>query len=137
MSLLNKKMEVYFSSNRIVNQPKIITDGYYKDFGYGFYCTNFENQAMRGALTKKKNHIVNVYTYSENLDLNCKVFEEGLNEWLVSIPLFLYCQCLFLHGVLLIASLYSYTALKNTFFIWYNFLTLEQVEKDMGALDGC
>lgn len=46
-------------------------------------------------------------------------------------------QCLFLYGVILIASLYSYTALKNTFFIWYNFLTLEQVEKDMGALDKC
>ena len=25
MNLLNKKMEVYFGSNRIVNQPKIIT----------------------------------------------------------------------------------------------------------------
>ena len=49
MSLLNKKMEVYFGSNRIVNQPKIITDGYYKDFGYGFYCTNFEKQAKRWA----------------------------------------------------------------------------------------
>lgn len=59
-------MEVYFGSNRIVNKPKIITDGYYKDFGYGFYCTNFEKQAKRWALTKKKNHIANVYTYSEN-----------------------------------------------------------------------
>ena len=49
MSLLNKNMEVYFGSNRIVNQPKIITDGHYKDFGYGFYCTNFEKQAMRWA----------------------------------------------------------------------------------------
>ena len=33
MSLLNKKMEVYFGSNRIINQPKIITDGY-KDFRF-------------------------------------------------------------------------------------------------------
>lgn len=82
MNLLNKKMEVYFGSNRIVNQPKIIMDGYYKDFGYGFYCTNFEKQAKRWALTKKKNHIVNVYTYSENLDLNCKVFEQMSDEWL-------------------------------------------------------
>lgn len=82
MSLLNKNMEVYFGSNRIVNQPKIITDGYYKDFGYGFYCTNFEKQAMRWALTKKKNHIVNVYSYTGNLDLNCKVFEQMSDEWL-------------------------------------------------------
>ena len=75
-------MEVYHGSNVIVNQPKIITDGYYKDFGYGFYCTNFEKQAKRWALTKKKNHIVNVYTYSENSDLNCKVFEQMSDEWL-------------------------------------------------------
>lgn len=75
-------MEVYHGSNVIVNQPKIITDGYYKDFGYGFCCTNFEKQAMRWALTKKKNHIVNVYTYSENSDLNCKVFEQMSDEWL-------------------------------------------------------
>lgn len=75
-------MEVYFGSNVIVNQPKIITDGYYKDFGYGFYCTNFEKQAKRWALTKKNNHIVNVYMYTENLDLNCKAFEQMSDEWL-------------------------------------------------------
>ena len=28
MSLLNKKMEVYFGSNRIVNQPKIEYNGW-------------------------------------------------------------------------------------------------------------
>ena len=82
MSVLNKNMEVYFGSNRIVNQPKIITDGHYKDFGYGFYCTNFEKQAMRWALTKKKSHIVNVYSYTGNSDLNCKVFEQMSDEWL-------------------------------------------------------
>ena len=45
---------------------KIITDGFYKDFGCGFYCADFEKQAKKWALTKKKNHIANVYTYSEN-----------------------------------------------------------------------
>ena len=54
-------MEVYIGSNRVVNNPKIITDGYYKDLGYEFYCTNFEKQA----LTKKNNHIVNIYVYKE------------------------------------------------------------------------
>ena len=82
MSLLNKKMEVYFGSNRIVNQPKIITDGYYKDFGYGFYCTNFEKQAKRWALTKKNKHVVNVYSYTENKNLNCLIFKEMSDEWL-------------------------------------------------------
>lgn len=75
-------MEVYHGSNVVVNQPKIITDGYYKDFGYGFYCTNFEKQAKKWALTKKNNHIVNIYVYKENKKLNCLIFKEMTNEWL-------------------------------------------------------
>ena len=73
---------MYKESNVIVNQPKIITDGFYKDFGYGFYCSAFEKQAMRWALTKRPNHIVNVYSYIENEELNCLVFEKMSDEWL-------------------------------------------------------
>ena len=82
MSLLNKKMEVYFGSNRIVNQPKIITDGYYKDFGYGFYCTNIKKQAKRWALTKRGESIVNIYSYSDISSQKAKIFSEMTEEWL-------------------------------------------------------
>lgn len=75
-------MQIYYGSNVIVNQPKIITDGFYKDFGYGFYCTNFEKQAKRWALTKKNKHVVNVYSYTENKNLNCLIFKEMSDEWL-------------------------------------------------------
>ena len=75
-------MHIYHGSNVIVNQPKIITDGFYKDFGYGFYCTNFEKQAKRWALTKKNKHVVNVYSYTENKNLNCLIFKEMSDEWL-------------------------------------------------------
>lgn len=75
-------MQIYFGSNVIVNKPKIITDGFYKDFGYGFYCTNFEKQAKRWALTKKNKHVVNVYSYAENENLNCLIFKEMSDEWL-------------------------------------------------------
>jgi hypothetical protein len=75
-------MQIYYGSNVIVNQPKIITDGFYKDFGYGFYCTNFEKQAKRWALTKKNKHVVNVYSYTENKNLNCLIFKEMRDEWL-------------------------------------------------------
>ena len=37
----------YQGDNKVFNEPKIITDRFYKDFGYGFYCTNFEKQAKR------------------------------------------------------------------------------------------
>lgn len=41
-------MELFHGSSVIVDLPKIITDGFYKDFGYGFYCTNLEKQANVG-----------------------------------------------------------------------------------------
>ena len=75
-------MELFHGSNVVVDQPKIITDGYYKDFGYGFYCTNLEKQATRWALVKQHGHVVNVYDYLENKSLNTLVFDEMTDEWL-------------------------------------------------------
>ncbi len=75
-------MELFHGSNVVVDQPKIITDGYYKDFGYGFYCTNLERQAKRWALVKQHGHVVNVYDYLENKSLNILVFDEMTDEWL-------------------------------------------------------
>ena len=75
-------MELFHGSNVVVDQPKIITDGYYKDFGYGFYCTNLEKQAKRWALVKQHGHVVNVYDYLENKSLNTLVFDEMTDEWL-------------------------------------------------------
>lgn len=75
-------MELFHGSNVVVDQPKIITDGYYKDFGYGCYCTNLEKQAKRWALVKQHGHVVNVYDYLENKSLNIRVFDEMTDEWL-------------------------------------------------------
>ena len=75
-------MELFHGSNVVVDQPKIITDGYYKHFGYGFYCTNLEKQAKRWALVKQHGHVVNVYDYLENKSLNTLVFDEMTDEWL-------------------------------------------------------
>lgn len=75
-------MEIYHGSNIAVKQPEILTRGYYKDFGYGFYCTKSKKQAMRWAMTKRPEHIVNVYEYQENPDLKMKRFEKMTEEWL-------------------------------------------------------
>lgn len=72
----------YQGDNKVLDEPKIYLDGSYKDFGYGFYCTNFEKQAKRWALTKKNKHVVNVYSYAENENLNCLIFKEMSDEWL-------------------------------------------------------
>lgn len=75
-------MEIYHGSNICVDNPKILTNGHYKDFGYGFYCTNFEHQAQKWALTRKKAHVVNIYSYTENKDLNICNFSKMTDEWL-------------------------------------------------------
>lgn len=63
-------MILYHGSNVIVQEPQILENGFYKDFGYGFYCTILEKQAKRWALTKRRKHIVNFYEYSPDKSLN-------------------------------------------------------------------
>lgn len=76
-------MKLYHGSNVEVVFPKIISNGFYKDFGYGFYCTVLEKQAKRWALTKRNSHIVNVYQWkNSNLDLQILKFDEMNEEWL-------------------------------------------------------
>ena len=77
---MNRKL--FHGSSMIVEKPKILSDGYYKDFGYGFYCTNIEKQAKRWALIKKKSHIVNQYAYEQNQELNVCVFPQMTDGWL-------------------------------------------------------
>lgn len=45
---------VYHGSFVAVPKPEIRTDGFAKDFGYGFYCTAFEKQARRWAIGKRE-----------------------------------------------------------------------------------
>lgn len=75
-------MSLFHASNVEVQKPKILTNGYYKDFGYGFYCTHIQKQAERWALTKRGNHIVNSYDFKENNELNILKFSEMTEEWL-------------------------------------------------------
>lgn len=75
-------MEVYHGSNTIVEKPEVRIAGYTKDFGYGFYCTKFERQAQRWAVTKRSPHIVCVYEYTPNPELKVKSFPVMTDEWL-------------------------------------------------------
>lgn len=75
-------MTLFHGSNVVVQKPKALTNGYYKDFGYGFYCTKMEKQAVRWALTKRNNHVVNVYEYCKKDELKICDFSEMTEEWL-------------------------------------------------------
>ena len=72
-------MKLYNGSAFKIENPKISTSGFYKDFGYGFYC---EKQAKRWAATRGKQHIVNVYSYVEDKNLNILKFDNMTEEWL-------------------------------------------------------
>ncbi|MCR4796459.1 MAG: DUF3990 domain-containing protein [Ruminococcus sp.] len=75
-------MIIYHGSNVIVSSPRILVNGFYKDFGYGFYCTNIEKQAKRWALTKRGESVVNSYEYIPNAALSQLVFDTMTEEWL-------------------------------------------------------
>ena len=75
-------MKLYNGSAFKIENPKILTSGFYKDFGYGFYCTNIEKQAKRWAATRGKQHIVNVYSYVEDENLKILKFDNMTEEWL-------------------------------------------------------
>lgn len=73
---------IYHGSNVIVSNPKILVNGFYKDFGYGFYCTKFEKQAQRWAISKRGDSVVNLYRYEENQLLSVLSFDKMTDEWL-------------------------------------------------------
>lgn len=75
-------IRLFHGSGVIVSKPEVLISGFYKDFGYGFYCTNIEKQAKRWALSKKPKHVVNSYRYSEKKELNIIRFEKMTDEWL-------------------------------------------------------
>ena len=79
---MDKTKILYHGSNVVVQNPKILINGHYKDFGYGFYCANLKKQAKRWALTKRGESVVNSYTYMGNSDLKVCSFEEMTEEWL-------------------------------------------------------
>lgn len=73
---------LYHGSNVEISVPQIMINGFYKDFGYGFYCTNIEKQAKRWALTRRGDSIVSIFSYKEKSDLSTCVFENMTEKWL-------------------------------------------------------
>lgn len=78
----NTPISLFHGSNIPVPSPEIIVRGFYKDFGYGFYCTQYEKQAQRWALTKKSGHVVSVYQYVPDAKLKVLSFNTMTEEWL-------------------------------------------------------
>ena len=73
---------IYHGSNVEVSAPRILQNGFYKDFGFGFYCTSYEKQARRWAMTRKGASVVNRYEYVSSAKLNVLKFDVMTDEWL-------------------------------------------------------
>ena len=74
--------KIYHGSKYIVNFPEIRTAKYNKDFYFGFYCTNFKQQAQRWAIRFGTTGIINEYFYTPSENLRMLVFETMTEEWL-------------------------------------------------------
>lgn len=73
---------LYHGSRYIVKHPEIRQVKYCKDFGTGFYCTVFKEQAVRWATRYPVTGYVNEFIYHESSALRIKYFEVMTEEWL-------------------------------------------------------
>ena len=53
---------LYHGSRVVVEQPEIRIQKFHKDFYWGFYCTSYEQQALRWATRFGKAGVVNSMT---------------------------------------------------------------------------
>jgi hypothetical protein len=80
-------MILYHGSQEIIKEPNPFWGRKNVDFGQGFYLTDLQEQAVRWLNRRKKTNpqkkgILNVYEYTQNNNLNIKVFDGYCEEWL-------------------------------------------------------
>lgn len=74
---------LYHGSADIVTEPVVRATKFYKDFGWGFYCTDIRRQAVKWAIRRSSEKgVINIYNYIENTDLKILKFEGLTDEWL-------------------------------------------------------
>ena len=69
-------------SSETVEFPEIRKARFNKDFYFGFYCTQYREQAVRWASRYGKTGFINTYEYTPDPGLNYLVFEMMTEEWL-------------------------------------------------------
>ena len=79
---MEKIIKIYHGSQQIIPSPEIRIPKYNKDFYFGFYCTEYFEQAKRWATRFDGVGYVSEYEYSLKEGLNIKIFPEMTEEWL-------------------------------------------------------
>lgn len=75
-------MILYHGSREIVEYPEIRKAVFNKDFYFGFYCTENQQQAERWATRYGRKGYVNKYLYTPDKELKCLKFDKMTEEWL-------------------------------------------------------
>lgn len=78
---MDSYIRIYHGSYRKIEYPEISKNRFTKDFSWGFYCTEIQEQAERLAI-KFITPIVNIYELKNFESLNIKVFKDCTDEWL-------------------------------------------------------
>ncbi len=79
---MEKSKIIYHGSNTIIEFPEIRIAKYNKDFYFGFYCTQFKEQAERWATRYGRTGIINEYSYTVCEGLRYLKFDVMNEEWL-------------------------------------------------------
>ena len=74
-------MILYHGGYRAIEAPHIITGGFAKDFGDGFYCTELKEQAIRWS-RRYTTPIVTLFDYKDNATLKQLHFPTMSEVWL-------------------------------------------------------
>ena len=74
-------MLIYHGSFCEISKPEMRSSRYNKDFGQGFYCTEFQAQAERWAL-RFNTPVVSVFEYAEQNELRILRFSGMTEQWL-------------------------------------------------------
>ena len=75
-------MQTLFHGSRVVVEyPEIRVQRYQKDFFWGFYCTQIEQQAVRWATKFGSTGVINVYSFDNEAPLSIKRFPKMSDEW--------------------------------------------------------
>ena len=72
---------IYHGSYMEIEFPEIRKHRFTKDFSWGFYCTEIQEQAERWA-DKFNTSVVNIYKLKDIEDLKIKKFDDYTDEWL-------------------------------------------------------
>ena len=73
---------VYHGGPLAVEHPEIRKAKYFKDFGFGFYCTMLREQAVRWATRYADSGWLSYYDYLPTSELKTLVFPEMSDRWL-------------------------------------------------------